>query len=61
MFLLLQKLLLLARWPRIEQLHERAKQMDEVLIGCNLAPDTRQRLQVQRDEVENQLRELRAV
>jgi hypothetical protein len=48
------------RLAKVAQLIDRTKQCDEVLIGCRLAPDTRQRLQHQRDELESQIRVLRA-
>jgi hypothetical protein len=44
----------------VAQLIDRTKQCDAVLIGCRLTPDTRQRLQHQRDELESQIRALRA-
>lgn len=61
MRLFFRRLRLALRLPRMSYLFERAKQMDEVLLGCKLTQDTRQRLQEQRDELEKELRQLQAV
>ena len=59
MFGLLRNFQATRRLAKVARLIELAKQADEVLMGCHLAPDTRRLLQAQRDRLEDQIRELR--
>lgn len=58
MFTLLRNINETRRATRLARLIALAKQADEVLMGCNLEPDTRHLLQAQRDKLEGQIREL---
>jgi len=60
MFDLIRSFIAVRRMAKLSRLVELAKQADEVLLGCNLKPDTRQLLQQRRDELEEQIRELQA-
>jgi hypothetical protein len=60
MFQCIRQFRQLRRLAKVAQLIDGTKQCDAVLIGCRLTPDTRQRLQNKRDELESQIRALRA-
>lgn len=59
MFTLLRNYLVAHRAAQVTHLINLAKRADEVLMGCKLAPDTRQLLQKKRDDLESQIRTLR--
>lgn len=58
MFHLIRLLIARARRNKLERLTTLAARMDEVLITCSLAPDTRQMLQEKRERLEGQIQEL---
>jgi len=58
MFTLLRGFQAARRLAKLARLIELAKQTDEVLIGCKLAPDTRQKIQTRRDKLEREIRSL---
>ena len=60
MFNLIRNCIAVRKMARLSRLIELARQADEVLIACELNPDTRQLLQQKRDELEDQIRELQA-
>lgn len=59
MFTLLRGFQAARRLAKLARLIELSRQADEVLMGCKkLTPDTRQKIQTQRDKLEDQIREL---
>jgi hypothetical protein len=58
MFDLIRWLVARSRRARLDRLITLAGRMDEVLITCHLAPNTRQLLQQKREHLENQIHEL---
>jgi hypothetical protein len=58
MFTLLRNYQAARRIAKLTRLIELAKRADEVLMGCRMAPDTRQMLQQKRDALESQIRAL---
>ena len=60
MFSLIRDIQNIFRMTKLSRLIELAKQADEVLIGSNLNPETRQVLQQKRDDLETQIRALQA-
>jgi len=60
MFSLIRDIQNIFRMTKLSRLVDLAKQTDEVLIGSNLNPETRQVLQKKRDELETQIRALQA-
>jgi len=59
MFTLLRDYQAARRIAKLTRLIELTKRADAVLMGCNLAQNTRQLLQQKRDDLESQIRTLR--